>query len=456
MDENSVSTVTSALREPPHSIEAEQAVLGGLIISNDQWLQVASVLSEADFYLHDHRVLFRVISRLSWQQEPFDTVIIRNALITDGIGPDLPIMSYVSELAENTASTANIRSYAETIRERAIFRKIISVCDAVSEKARSPEGMSTDDLLEDAERQILAIAEERPTSGGPVPLSMLLKNSIARIDTMSRLEGGITGLATGYSELDAITLGLQPTDLVIVAGRPSMGKTSFAMNLVENAGRSQGKVVLVYSLEMPGESLVLRMLASCGGIDQARVRSGKLEEDDWPLLAGAVTALTSANIFIDDTAGISPSEMRSRTRRLRREHGEIALIMVDYLQLMQVPALAHNRTLEVSEVSRSLKAMAKEFNCPVVALSQLNRSLEKREDKRPMNSDLRESGAIEQDADVIMFVYRDEVYHPESEDKGIAEIIIGKARNGETGTVKLGFVGKYTRFESLPGQELSS
>jgi replicative DNA helicase len=280
-----------------------------------------------------------------------------------------------------------------------------------------------------------------------------LTKAIDRIDTLFNTDNAITGLSTGYTDLDGMTSGLQPSDLIIVAGRPSMGKTTFAMNLVENAVLRSDKAVLVYSLEMPGESLIMRMLSSLGRIDQTKVRAGRLEDDDWPRLTSAVNLLNDRKLFIDDTAGISPSEMRARTRRLVREHGDIALIMIDYLQLMQIPGSGgDNRTNEISEISRSLKALAKEFNCPVVALSQLNRSLEQRPNKRPINSDLRESGAIEQDADVIMFVYRDEVYHPETEHKGIAEIIIGKQRNGPIGTTRLAFIGKYTRFENLaPG-----
>jgi replicative DNA helicase len=281
----------------------------------------------------------------------------------------------------------------------------------------------------------------------------LLANVIDTIDTLFNSDNAITGISTGFTDLDEKTSGLQPSDLIIVAGRPSMGKTTFAMNLVENALMRSEKAILVYSLEMPAESLVMRMLSSLGRIDQTKVRSGRLDEDDWPRLTSAVNLLQERKLFIDDSAGISPSDMRARTRRLAREHGEIGLIMVDYLQLMQIGGSAgENRTNEISEISRSLKALAKEFNCPVVALSQLNRSLEQRPNKRPINSDLRESGAIEQDADVIMFVYRDEVYHPETEYKGVAEVIIGKQRNGPIGTVRLAFQGKFTRFDNLaPG-----
>src|SRR5574344_1260584 len=316
---------------------------------------------------------------------------------------------------------------------------------------REIEKALREDLNKSAEElQIFQIAEARPKVGGPVGINEILVKTIDRIDELFNTNEGLTGISTGFTDLDNMTSGLQPADLVIVAGRPSMGKTTFAMNLVENAVLRSDKVVLVFSLEMPSDSIVMRMLSSLGRIDQTKVRSGRLDDDDWPRLTSAVNLLNERKLFIDDTAGITPSEMRARTRRLVREHGELALIMVDYLQLMQVGGSGgENRTNEISEISRSLKGLAKEFNCPVIALSQLNRSLEQRPNKRPVNSDLRESGAIEPDADIIMFVDRDEVYHPETEHKGIAEIIIGKQRNGPIGTVRLMFHGRYTRFDNL-------
>ncbi len=330
---------------------------------------------------------------------------------------------------------------------------MIGISADIADSAYNPEGRGANELLDEAERKIFEIAEARPKSGGPIGVNDILTKAIDRIDTLFNSSDAITGVSTGFADLDEKTSGLQPADLIIVAGRPSMGKTTFAMNLVENAVLRTDKAVLVFSLEMPADSIVLRMLSSLGRIDQTKVRSGKLDDDDWPRLTSAVNLLNDRKLFIDDTAGISPSEMRARTRRLVREHGDLALIMVDYLQLMQIGGSSgENRTNEISEISRSLKGLAKEFNCPVVALSQLNRSLEQRPNKRPVNSDLRESGAIEQDADVIMFVYRDEVYHPETEYKGVAEIIIGKQRNGPIGTTRLAFIGKYTRFENLaPG-----
>ncbi|MFF7707653.1 replicative DNA helicase [Pseudomonas sp. NPDC007930] len=444
---------TAALKVPPHSIEAEQAVLGGLMLDNNAYERVLDQVSDGDFYRHDHRLIYRAIAKLAEQNQPFDVVTLSEQLDKEGHSSQAGGLAYLGELAKNTPSVANIKAYAQIVRERATLRQLITISSDIADSAFNPEGRNATELLDEAERQIFQIAEARPKTGGPVGVTELLTKAIDRIDTLFNTDAAITGLTTGFTDLDDKTSGLQPADMVIVAGRPSMGKTTFAMNLVENALMRTDKVVLVYSLEMPGDSLVMRMLSSLGRIDQTKVRSGKLDDDDWPRLTSAVNLLNDRKLFIDDTAGISPSEMRARTRRIVREHGEVALIMVDYLQLMQIPGSSgDNRTNEISEISRSLKALAKEFNCPVVALSQLNRSLEQRPNKRPVNSDLRESGAIEQDADVIMFVYRDEVYHPETEHKGVAEIIIGKQRNGPIGTVRLAFIGKYTRFENLaPG-----
>jgi replicative DNA helicase len=444
---------TAALKVPPHSIEAEQAVLGGLMLDNNAWERVLDQVSDGDFYRHDHRLIFRAIAKLADHNSPFDVVTLSEQLDKEGQTSQTGGLAYLGELAKNTPSVANIKAYAQIVRERATLRQLIGISSEIADSAFNPQGRQAAEILDEAERQIFQIAEARPKTGGPVGVNALLTKAIDRIDELFNTGEGITGLSTGFTDLDDKTSGLQPSDLIIVAGRPSMGKTTFAMNLVENAVLRSDKVVLVYSLEMPGESLMMRMLSSLGRIDQTKVRSGQLDDDDWPRLTSAVNLLNDRKLFIDDTAGISPSEMRARTRRLVREHGDIALIMIDYLQLMQIPGSSgDNRTNEISEISRSLKALAKEFNCPVVALSQLNRSLEQRPNKRPVNSDLRESGAIEQDADVIMFVYRDEVYHPETEHKGVAEIILGKQRNGPIGFVRLAFLGKYTRFENLaPG-----
>lgn len=451
-DEGAVAA--DASRVQPHSIEAEQGVLGGLMLDNSTLDTLQYLVSPEDFYLQAHRSIFQAILHLAEQQKPFDVVTLQEVLNLSGKGElDGFAPGYVSDLGKNTPSVANIEAYARVVRERSQLRKIISTCISISNQVKNPSGMSAQDLIEDAERKILRLSSSRPKSGGPVGISTLLTKATEKIDARSKSGDQITGLSTGYEDLDQKLDGLRPADLIIVAGRPSMGKTTFAMNMVENAVLNSDKAVLVYSLEMPGDSLLMRMLSSLGSIDHTRIRSGRLLSEDWPKLTNAVRQLTDRKLFIDDTAGISPSEMRSRTRRIVRQHGPLALIMVDYLQLMQIPgASGNNRTNEVSEISRSLKALAKEFNCPVVALSQLNRTVEQRPNKRPMNSDLRESGAIEQDADVIMFVYRDEVYYPDSKFKGTAEIIIGKQREGETGFSRLAFADRFTRFENLlPG-----
>ena len=441
---------TAALKVPPHSIEAEQAVLGGLMLDNNAWERISDQIFDGDFYRHDHRLIFRAAIKLAERNQPFDVVTLSEQLAKEGQLSQVGGLAYLGELAKNTPSVANIRAYAQIVRERATLRQLIAVSNEIADEAYFPQGKQAEEVLDEAERKIFQIAEARPKAGGPIGINDILTKTINRIDTLFNSSEGLTGLSTGFLDLDEKTSGLQPADLVIVAGRPSMGKTTFAMNLVENAVLRSEKTVLVFSLEMPSDSIVMRMLSSLGRIDQTKVRSGKLDDDDWPRLTSVVNLLNERKLFIDDTAGISPTEMRSRARRLAREHGEIGLIMVDYLQLMRIPgASGENRTNEISEISRSLKALAKEFNCPVVALSQLNRSLEQRPNKRPQNSDLRESGAIEQDADIIMFVYRDEVYHPETEHKGIAEIIIGKQRNGPIGTVRLAFQGRYTRFDNL-------
>ncbi len=443
----------ASIKLPPHSIEAEQSVLGGLMLDNNTWDTVSEVLTEDLFYRRDHRLIFRTMEKLINNSQPVDVVTVAEEL--DRVG-DLEAgggLDYLVTLARNTPSASNIRAYSEIVRDRALLRQMIAVAQEISDSAFNPEGMAPEDLLNDAERKIFQIAESRPNQGGPEPVNPLLKKAVERIDMLFNNAEAMTGVSTGFDDLDESTTGLQPSDLIIVAARPSMGKTTFAMNLVENALMSSARPVLVFSLEMPADQIVTRMLASLGRINQTRVRTGQLEEEDWPRLTTAVNMLRDKPLFIDDTAGLSPNEMRSRARRIKREHGDLGLIMIDYLQLMQIKgAKVESRTAEISEISRSLKSLAKEMECPVVALSQLNRSLEQRPNKRPVNSDLRESGAIEQDADVIMFIYRDEVYNEDSEHKGIAEIIIGKQRNGPIGTARLAFIGKYTRFENLAAQ----
>jgi replicative DNA helicase len=438
------------LKLPPHSVEAEQSVLGGLMIANEGWDSVADVVGEGDFFRPEHRKIFAQMVRLVQLQQPIDVVTLAESLAKSGELESVGGSAYLADIASNTPSVVNIRAYAQAVRERATFRSLISAANAIADNSFNPEGRNSDEILDEAERAIMQISEERPKTGGLTPINPLLKQAVDKIDELFSSDSAITGLTTGFEKLDDMTSGLQKSDLIIVAARPSMGKTTFAMNLVENALLSSDLPMLVFSMEMPANQLMMRMLSSVGRIDQTRVRTGKLEEEDWPKLSAAVTKLKDRPLFIDDTPALTPTEVRSRARKIVREHGGIGMIMLDYLQLMKVAGTgSEGRTAEISEISRSLKGIAKEFECPVVALSQLNRALEQRPNKRPINSDLRESGAIEQDADVIMFIYRDEVYNEESADKGMAEIIIGKQRNGPIGTARLSFIGKHTRFENL-------
>ena len=439
----------AAIKVPPHSIEAEQSVLGGLMIANDKWDDVADQLLESDFYRGAHGLIYAQMLKLVEAEQPVDVVTLAEALSNNDQLQQVGGLPYLAELANNTPSAANIRAYAKVVRERSSLRAMINVANGIVDSGFNPQGRDSDELLDEAERSIMQISEDRPNQGGPQELNPILKGAVDRIDELFRSDSPLTGLSTGFTELDEATSGLQRSDLIIVAARPSMGKTAFAVNLVENAILSGDKPAVVFSMEMPSTSIIMRMISSIGRIDLKKVLSGKLDEEDWPKLTAAVSKLKDRPLFIDDTPALTPTEVRSRVRRIAREQGEIGMIMLDYLQLMQVAGSSEGRTAEISEISRSLKAIAKEFDCPVIALSQLNRSLEQRPNKRPINSDLRESGAIEQDADVIMFIYRDEYYNEDSEDKGIAEIIIGKQRNGPTGTSKLAFLGHYTRFDNL-------
>lgn len=446
--QNRDASNVAALKVPPHSVDAEQAVLGGLMLDNTEWDNLADVLLPEDFYRPEHQIIFRVMSQQSEANSPIDVVTLVESLNSLNELASAGGIEYLGELTDNARGTANIHAYAEIIRERAILRRLISVANGIADSGYNTGGKKAAAVLDEAEQQVFNIADERPQDQGPVPINPLLSKAVDRIDELAGLDGSLTGLSTGFTDLDEMTSGWQKSDLVIVAGRPSMGKTAFAMNLVENAVLNSDKPVLVFSLEMPAQSLIFRMLSSIGKLDQTKLRTGKLTEEDWPGFNNAVAKLKDRPLFIDDGAALSPMEMRARARRIVREHGSLGLVVVDYLQLMQIKGFGDNRVGEISEISRSLKLLAREFECPVIALSQLNRSLEQRPNKRPVMSDLRESGAIEQDADIISFIYRDEVYNEDSPDKGVAEVIIGKQRNGPIGTVRLSFVGKYTRFEN--------
>ncbi|MBL6744904.1 MAG: replicative DNA helicase [Pseudomonadales bacterium] len=439
----------TTLKVPPHSVEAEQAVLGGLMVDNTEWDNIADVLMAEDFYRAEHQLIYQVMMTQSEANSPIDVVTLAESLNSLHELNNAGGLDYLSELSGNARGTANIHAYAEIIRERAILRRLISVANNIADSGYNTGGKKAEEIVDEAEQKVFNISDERPQDSGPVFVNPILAKAVERIDELAGTEGDLTGLPSGYTDLDHMTSGWQKSDLVIVAGRPSMGKTAFAMNLVENAILDQDQPVLVFSLEMPAESLIFRMLSSIGRLDQGKLRTGQLNDDDWPGFNNAVKKLKDRPLYIDDSAGVSPMEMRSRARRIKREHGALGMIVVDYLQLMQIKGSTEGRVNEISEISRSLKLLAREFECPVIALSQLNRGLEQRPNKRPVMSDLRESGAIEQDADVIAFIYRDEVYNEDTPDKGVAEVIIGKQRNGPIGTVRLSFLGQFTRFENF-------
>ena len=382
------------IRMQPQSVEAERSVIGGLLISPEGWDAIAEVVVSEDFYRPEHRAIFRQIAKLVDLGQPVDVITVADRLLATGELDAAGGHTYLAELAETTPTAANIRAYATAVHERAVLRKLIGAAQDIASTGFHPEGRSAEELLDEAERRIMQISEEGPKTGGARAMEPLLQGALERIEELFQSGGEILGLTTGFIDLDRMTSGLQDSDLVIVAGRPSMGKTAFAMNLVENAASGSEKPILVFSMEMPAEQLVIRMMSSLGKIDQTRVRTGKLEQEDWPKLSAAMAKLKEANVFIDDTPALTPTEVRSRARRVAREQGSLGMIMVDYLQLMRVAGSNEGRTAEISEISRSLKAIAKEFKCPVVALSQLNRALEQRPNKRPVNSDLRESGAI--------------------------------------------------------------
>jgi len=443
-------SIADTLRVPPHSIQGEQSVLGGLMLENSAWDQIADKVVDIDFYRREHQLIFRAIQALADHSRPFDVITLSEELERVSALQDAGGLAYLGTLAKDTPSAANIRAYADIVREYSVMRQLIKVGTEIADRGFQPEGRDSTELLDEAESKVFEISEQMSRGGGGfASIKNLLTKAVDRIETLFQQDEPITGLSTGFADFDEMTSGLQPADLLIVAGRPSMGKTTFAMNLAENVAINSKVPVAVFSMEMPGDSLAMRMMSSLGRIDQHRVRTGKLEDDEWPRLTSAVSILAEAPLYIDDTAALTPTEIRAKARRLKREHGDLGLIVIDYLQLMQAPSVGENRATEISFISRSLKALAKELNVPVIALSQLNRNLEQRPNKRPVMSDLRESGSIEQDADLVIFIYRDEVYNEDSPDKGIAEIIIGKQRNGPIGKVRLTFLGQYTKFENF-------
>lgn len=442
------------IKMPPNSVEAEQSVLGGLMLDNRAFETVSERLQPEDFFRVQHRQIYKVICTLAEQEKPFDVLTLSDELKDIEELETAGGLAYLSDLVESTPSAANIAAYADIVKEKALLRRLAEAATDIADGAYNNMGNDPLEMISDAEKRIAEVAEGGgKKDSGPEHVNPIMSRTLEKIEELFQMEDGLTGLTTGFDNLDERTNGFQPADLVIIAGRPSMGKTTFAMNLCENALLGTDLPVLVFSLEMPKEAILMRMYSSVGRIPSGKLRSGKLDEEDWPKLTSAFNMLKDKPLYIDDTPGLTPQEMRARCRRVYRENNNrLGLVMVDYLQLMQVAGKSEGRTQEISEISRSLKAIGKEFDCPVLALSQLNRSLEQRPNKRPVMSDLRESGAIEQDADIIAFIYRDEVYNEDSPDKGIGEIIIGKHRNGEIGTDRLAFIGKYTRFENLaPG-----
>jgi len=448
MGANYGATNTESLRAPPYSLEAEQAVLGGLILDNSAWDQVADKINENDFNLFDHRLIFRSINELVERRQPFDVLTLSDLLRQKSEIKDTNVLAYLGTLANDISSAANVEAYAGIVREKSILRQLVTVGTEIATSGYSQDGREINQLLDEAEKKIFQITDRSVQIGqGLVSTKSLLKTTVEQIDELFERDEHITGIPSGFDEFDEKTAGLQDGELIILAGRPSMGKTSLAMSIAEYAALRKKACVAIFSMEMPARSLTMRMLSSIGRIDLQRVRTGKLTDDDWPRLTSAVSMLSEAKLFIDDSAVLSPTELRARARRLKREHG-LSLVIVDYLQLMRVSGTSENRATEISEISRSLKALSKELSVPIIALSQLNRSLESRPDKRPVMSDLRESGAIEQDADLIVFIYRDEVYNEDSPDQGTAEIIVAKQRNGPIFKTRLTFLGQYTRFEN--------
>jgi replicative DNA helicase len=443
--------VVAQLRIPPHSVEAESSVLGGLLLDNQAWDRVGDLLLDVDFYRYEHRLVYGAIGALVNASKPADVITVFEQLQNQGRAEEAGGLAYLNSLAQYVPSAANIRRYAEIVRERSILRKLISASDEIATNAFNPQGKPIDRILDEAEQKVFNIGEEGSRlKQGFQSMDKLVDQLRERVQEMADNPNDITGVPTGFIDLDRMTSGFQAGDLVVLAARPSMGKTALAINIAEHVALNEGLPVAVFSMEMGASQLAVRVVGSIGRIDQMNLRTGKLKQEEWPRFAEAIDKLRHISLHIDETAGLTVSELRANARRLARQCGKLGLIVVDYLQLMTGSSSGdENRATELGEISRGLKMLAKELQCPVLALSQLNRSVETRTDKRPLMSDLRESGAIEQDADVIMFIYRDDYYNKDSKEQGVAEVIIGKQRNGPTGAIKLAFIKPITRFESL-------
>ncbi|AVS73550.1 replicative DNA helicase [Paracidovorax cattleyae] len=447
-----VDQEVARLRVPPHSLEAESSVLGGLLLDNMAWDRVGDLLVDGDFYRHEHQLIYSAIGKLVNASKPADVITVFGELQTLGKAEEVGGLAYLNNLAQYVPSATNIRRYAEIVRERSILRKLVTASDEISTTAFNPKGKTVEKILDEAESKIFAIGEEGSRNKqGFQSLDTLVVDLLDQVQEMADNPMDVTGVPTGFADLDRMTSGLQAGDMIVLAARPSMGKTSFAVNIAEHVALNEGLPVAIFSMEMGAAQLAVRIVGSIGRVNQGNLRTGKLTDEEWPRLTEAIERLRTVSLHIDETPGLTPGELRANARRLARQCGKLGLIVVDYLQLMSGSgsASADNRATELGEISRGLKMLAKELQCPVIALSQLNRSVEQRTDKRPMMSDLRESGAIEQDADIIMFIYRDDYYNKDSKEPNVAEVIIGKQRNGPTGTVKLFFQKNQTRFENL-------
>jgi replicative DNA helicase len=440
------------LRIPPHSIEAESSVLGGLLLDNSAWDRMGDLLVDGDFYRHEHKLIYAAVGGLINASKPADVITVYEQLQNLGKADEIGGLVYLNSLAQYVPSASNIRRYAEIVRERSILRKLVSAADEIATQAFNPQGKQVDKILDEAEQKIFNIGEEGTRmKQGFQSMDALVVELLDRVTEMAENPNDITGVRTGFHDFDKMTSGLQPGDMIVLAARPSMGKTSLAINIAEHVALNEGLPVAVFSMEMGASQLAVRIVGSIGRIDQGHLRTGKLSDEEWPRLTEAIEKLRTVSLHIDETPGLSTSELRANARRLARQYGRLGLIVVDYLQLMSTSMGDENRATAVGEISRGLKMLAKELKCPVIALSQLSRGVESRTDKRPMMSDLRESGAIEQDADIIMFIYRDDYYDKNSKEPGVAEVIISKHRNGPTGTIKLAFLKPITKFENLAG-----
>ncbi len=451
-DEFVADRQVAQLRIPPHSIEGESSVIGGLLLSNDAWDRVSDILGDADFYRYEHRLIYGAIGALINNSRPADVITVFEHLQSQGRADEVGGLSYLNSLAQYVPSASNIRRYAEIVRDRSILRKLVTASDEIATNAFNTKGRQVSDIVDESEQKIFNIGEQGKRNGGGFQaMDTLVVKLLDRVQEMADNPNDVTGVPTGFYDLDRMTAGLQAGDLIVLAARPSMGKTALAINIAEHVALNEGLPVAVFSMEMGAAQLAVRIVGSIGRIDQGHLRTGKLSDDEWPRLSEAIEKLRTISLHIDESAGLTSGDLRSSARRLSRQCGQLGLIVVDYLQLMSGSGGdGENRATELGEISRGLKMLARELKCPVIALSQLNRSVEQRPDKRPMMSDLRESGAIEQDADIIMFIYRDEYYTKEAcKEPGVAEIIIAKQRNGPTGTVKLAFLRNITKFESL-------